>query len=52
VHPNPPEAWCDADQALTPPEFAALMDRLDAVAHAMGRGLARHAPEPREAAVA
>ena len=48
VHPNPPEAWCDADQALTPAEFAALMDRLDAVAHAMGRGLARRAPAPRE----
>jgi 3-deoxy-7-phosphoheptulonate synthase len=52
VHPNPPEAWCDADQALTPAEFADLMGRLDAVAHAMGRGLARRAPEPREAAVA
>ena len=52
VHPNPPEAWCDADQALTPAEFALLMDRLDAVAHAMGRGLARRAPAAREAALA
>jgi len=41
VHPDPPEAWCDADQALTPAEFGALMDRLDAVAGAMGRRLAR-----------
>jgi 3-deoxy-7-phosphoheptulonate synthase len=42
VHPNPPEAWCDADQALTPSEFAALMDKLDAVAQAVGRTLDRH----------
>ena len=42
VHPNPPEAWCDADQALTPPEFSALMDKLDAVARAVGRTLDRH----------
>ena len=37
IHPNPPEAWCDADQALTPGEFAALMTRLGAVARAVGR---------------
>ena len=43
VHPNPPEAWCDADQALTPSEFLSLMERLDAVAQAMGRTLDRHA---------
>ena len=42
VHPDPPEAWCDADQALTPPEFSALMDKLDAVARAVGRTLDRH----------
>jgi len=41
VHPDPPEAWCDADQALTPAEFAALMVRLDSVAAAVGRRLAR-----------
>ncbi|MEO8751878.1 MAG: 3-deoxy-7-phosphoheptulonate synthase [Casimicrobiaceae bacterium] len=41
VHPNPPEAWCDADQALTPVEFGALMDKLDAVAQAVGRTLDR-----------
>jgi len=41
VHPDPAQAWCDADQALTPAEFAALMARLDAVASAVGRGLAR-----------
>jgi len=40
VHPRPTEAWCDADQALTPREFATLMTRLDAVAHAMDRRLA------------
>jgi 3-deoxy-7-phosphoheptulonate synthase len=46
IHPNPPEAWCDADQALTPGEFVALMDRLDAVAMAVGRRLGRRAREP------
>jgi len=41
VHPNPTEAWCDADQALTPKDFATLMVTLDAVARAVGRKLAR-----------
>jgi 3-deoxy-7-phosphoheptulonate synthase len=41
VHPCPLEAWCDADQALTPDEFATLMDRLDALAHALGRSVDR-----------
>ena len=39
VHPNPCEAWCDADQALTPAEFATLMGELRAVARAIGRDL-------------
>ena len=39
VHPNPCEAWCDADQALTLAEFAALMGQLGAVARAVGREL-------------
>ena len=39
VHPNPCEAWCDADQALTPAEFATLMSQLGAVARAIGRDL-------------
>jgi 3-deoxy-7-phosphoheptulonate synthase len=39
IHPDPPAAWCDADQALTPDEFAALMTRLRAVAAAVGRDL-------------
>ena len=41
VHPVPAEAWCDADQALDPAEFAALMEELDAVARAVGRTLDR-----------
>jgi 3-deoxy-7-phosphoheptulonate synthase len=41
VHPNPPEAWCDADQALAPAEFARLMQRLEAVALSVGRSMAR-----------
>jgi 3-deoxy-7-phosphoheptulonate synthase len=39
VHPNPCEAWCDADQALTPEEFGTLMGQLRAVARAVGRDL-------------
>jgi 3-deoxy-7-phosphoheptulonate synthase len=39
VHPNPCEALCDADQALTPNEFATLMKQLDDVAGAVGRSL-------------
>ena len=44
VHPNPPEAWCDADQALTPAEFASLMRKLGAVAEAIGRPMAGAMP--------
>src|SRR6266567_155117 len=39
VHPNPCDAWCDADQALTPVEFSSLMQQLGAVARAIGREL-------------
>ena len=39
VHPCPAEAWCDADQALTPDEFASLMLRLGLVAQAIGRSM-------------
>ena len=39
VHPNPCDAWCDADQALTLAEFATLMGQLGAVARAVGREL-------------
>jgi 3-deoxy-7-phosphoheptulonate synthase len=37
VHPNPHEALSDGSQSLTPPVFAALMERLRAVAAAVGR---------------
>jgi len=39
VHPCPTEAWCDADQALSITEFAALMQRLGMLAQAMGRSV-------------
>jgi len=39
IHPNPKDAWCDADQALTPTEFATLMGELRGVARAIGRDL-------------
>jgi 3-deoxy-7-phosphoheptulonate synthase len=37
IHPSPKDAWCDADQALTPGEFSALMAQIRAVAQAVGR---------------
>lgn len=39
MHPNPCEAWCDADQALTPQELKQLMSTLSAIAAAVGRTL-------------
>ncbi len=39
MHPNPVDAWCDADQALTPVELKKLMGTLDAIAKAVGRTL-------------
>jgi 3-deoxy-7-phosphoheptulonate synthase len=39
IHPTPKEALCDADQALTPDEFATLMRQLQAIARAVGRDM-------------
>jgi 3-deoxy-7-phosphoheptulonate synthase len=39
IHPTPTEAWCDADQALTPDEFTSLMNDLRGLARAIGRDL-------------
>ncbi|MBI5658442.1 MAG: 3-deoxy-7-phosphoheptulonate synthase [Nitrosomonadales bacterium] len=39
MHPNPCEAWCDADQALTPQEMKNLMCTLGAIAGAIGRAI-------------
>lgn len=39
MHPNPCEAWCDADQALKPEELKSLMSTLNAIAGAIGRTL-------------
>lgn len=39
MHPNPCEAWCDADQALSPQELKQLMATLSAIATAVGRKL-------------
>jgi len=39
MHPNPCEAWCDADQALTPEELKMLMGKLGGIAKAVGRTL-------------
>ena len=40
MHPNPCEAWCDADQALDPQELATLMEELRGIAQVLGRELA------------
>ncbi|MCK5877660.1 MAG: 3-deoxy-7-phosphoheptulonate synthase, partial [Candidatus Marithrix sp.] len=37
MHPNPCEAWCDADQALSPDELGTLMSEMKPVIEAMGR---------------
>jgi 3-deoxy-7-phosphoheptulonate synthase len=37
MHPSPCDAWCDADQALTPAELKKLMGTLGAIAGAVGR---------------
>ena len=39
THPNPPEAWCDADQALNPTELKELMVQLRGIANVIGRDL-------------
>ncbi|MDA8364039.1 MAG: 3-deoxy-7-phosphoheptulonate synthase [Gammaproteobacteria bacterium] len=39
MHPCPNEAWCDADQALTPHELDALMGQLRGIAAVLGRDL-------------
>jgi len=39
MHPQPCEAWCDADQALSPDELKTLMVELGAVAKAIGRDI-------------
>ena len=39
MHPTPAEAWCDADQALTPQELMTLMGELRGIAQVIGRDL-------------
>lgn len=39
MHPNPCEAWCDADQALSPDQLQQLMGELKLIAQAIGRDL-------------
>ena len=40
MHPNPCEAWCDADQALNPQELIKLMGELRGIAQVIGREIA------------
>ena len=41
MHPTPSEAWCDADQAITPTELKKLMKELTAIANILGRDIAK-----------
>lgn len=40
IHPDPANAWCDGEQALSPAEFGLLMQQLSVLAGALGRSLA------------
>jgi 3-deoxy-7-phosphoheptulonate synthase len=39
MHPNPCDAWCDADQAINPEELKVLMKELTAIAKILGRSI-------------
>ncbi len=39
MHPCPQDAWCDADQALSPTELSALMVELGGIARVIGRDI-------------
>ena len=39
MHPQPAEAWCDADQALSPDQLVTLMGELRGIAQVIGRDL-------------
>ncbi len=39
MHPNPCDAWCDADQALNPQELKTLVSEVGAIANVLGREL-------------
>ncbi len=41
MHPTPCEAWCDADQAITPLELKDLMADLTAIAKILGRSISQ-----------
>jgi len=41
MHPTPSEAWCDADQAITPTELQKLMKELSAIANILGRDISK-----------
>ena len=39
MHPEPEQAWSDADQALSPKELGVLMGELQGIATVLGREL-------------
>ena len=47
VHPDPANALSDGEQSLVPGAFASMMEQVQAIAQAVGRGIA--APAPRAA---
>ncbi len=46
VHPDPAQALSDGAQSLYPDQFAALVEQIRGIAHAIGRDLAAPLPEP------
>ena len=39
VHPDPPNAMSDGAQSLYPEQFGELMEQIEAIAHAISRGV-------------
>ena len=39
VHPDPPHAMSDGAQSLYPEQFAEPMEQVEAIAHAISRGM-------------
>ena len=41
VHPNPDEALSDGDQSLTPDQYCEVIDKVEIIAKAVGREIAK-----------
>ena len=41
VHPNPDEALSDGDQSLTPEQYIEVMEKVEIIAKAVGKEIAK-----------